>query len=105
MKKNVLTADIASFDEIVAKYDGEGSNKEQSKLTKLIKESELSQLVSKSRLDYVKAQSAFEKSVITENSSLPEKAKELERAKNAYEFFDTLYSKVFPNGLGDDSSV
>lgn len=88
---------IASFDEIVSKYEGDNAVKAAASRTKIKKEAELSGQVSAAKIAKMDAEAALEAAIITDGKSIAQAAAQLEKATRDLEFYQTLYSSVFPN--------
>lgn len=97
MAQTTQATGIVAFDEIAARYQGDAAVQTKLTRTKIKKEAELRTKVSEAQVAVLDAQTALEEAIITDGKAIDVAAKALQNAERTYEFYQELYSKVFPN--------
>ncbi len=87
-----ITTTLKSFDEVL-----KNSETKNVELLKAKKEAELQQGLQTAKINALNAQGEYEKALVSEGTDVAVAVLNLEKATKTYEFYQELYTKVFPN--------
>ena|SRR5688572_7817870 len=96
---SALTVNVPSFDEILSRLGDEKKMAEAKKSTlRIQKEAKLSALMKTAKVNLVLAEAGLAEALLSEHSDEAAAVKAVIDAQKTFEFYEAIYSVLFPNG-------